>query len=186
MTPQKDSQEAEANRPARLVVLRHAKSAWPEDVPDHERPLAARGRRDAPAAGYWLREAGCEPDLVVCSTALRTRETWDLVAKELRRTPPVRFEPRVYAAGAGALRGVLREVPQRRKTVLLIGHQPGVQDLVLSLADGKDQEALGRAGRKFPTSAIAVMALPGPWAELSPGSVALSDFVIPRGPVVRR
>lgn len=66
----------------RLVVLRHAESAWPQDVADSERPLAPRGRRDAPTAGRWLREADCVPDLVVCSPARRTRQTWDLIAAE--------------------------------------------------------------------------------------------------------
>src|SRR6266700_6314858 len=83
----------------KLVLLRHAKSAWP-DVPDHERPLARRGRRDAPGAGAWLRRAGYLPDLVVCSTARRARETWQLAAAELGASPPVRFEPRVYQASA--------------------------------------------------------------------------------------
>lgn len=85
----------------RLVVLRHAKSAWPDGVADHERPLAPRGRRDAPAAGRWLREAGCVPDLVVCSTAGRTRQTWDLVSDELDATMPVTHDARLYRASAG-------------------------------------------------------------------------------------
>ena len=72
-----------ASSPARrLVLLRHAKSDWPDDVPDHERPLARRGRRDAPAAGRWLRKSGYVPDLVLCSTARRARETWQLAEEE--------------------------------------------------------------------------------------------------------
>ncbi|UZJ32800.1 SixA phosphatase family protein [Streptomyces endophytica] len=183
--------------PARLVVLRHAKSAWPPDVPDHERPLGKRGRRDAPAAGRRLLADGWVPDLVLCSTARRTRETWDLVAPELDARPEVVFEPRVYGASAAELLNVLREVPEQRRTVLLISHQPGVQDVVLALAEqgkgeGKqeeeggrdadgDGEALGRVRAKFPTSGIAVLGLRGAWADLAPGTATLTDFTVPRG-----
>lgn len=188
---------------ARLVVLRHAKSAWPPDVPDDERPLAKRGRRDAPAAGRRLFVDGCVPDLVLCSTARRTRETWDLVAPELGARPEVVFEPRVYGASAAELLDVVREVPELRRTVLLIGHQPGVQDLVLSLVgegeeggegegkrDGReagnetragDEEALARVRAKFPTSGVAVLGLPGAWADLAPGTATLTAFAVPRG-----
>lgn len=187
--------------PLRLVVLRHAKSAWPENVPDHDRPLGARGRRDAPAAGRWLHAAGYVPDLVVCSTARRTRETWELVRPALGGADPETvYEPRVYAAGAAGLRAVLREVPRERRTVLLVGHQPGVQDLVLSLADEaagashaphpgasradahRPGDALVRARAKFPTSAVAVLAAGGSWADLAPGGAVLTDFAVPRGP----
>ncbi|MFF9591867.1 SixA phosphatase family protein [Streptomyces sp. NPDC014646] len=197
----------------RLIVLRHAKSAWPDGVLDHERPLAGRGRRDAPAAGRRLYETGYVPDLVVCSTARRARETWDLVATELFATEPdvtepeaaepdVVYEPRVYAAGASDLLRVLHEVlddvparggrdgrdgPAPGRTVLLVGHQPGVQELVLSLAGGGDEQALARARTKFPTSAFAVLALPGTraggGAGLVPGAAVLTDFAVPRGPV---
>ncbi|MFF2897711.1 SixA phosphatase family protein [Streptomyces sp. NPDC057966] len=171
---------------ARLIVLRHAKSAWPMGVPDPERPLAGRGRRYAPAAGRRLREARCVPDLVICSTSRRTRETWDLVAAQLGASPEVVFEPRVYEASAAALVSVVRDVPERRRTVLLIGHQPGVQDLVLSLAGGGDEEALARARGKFPTSAVAVLAVPGAWSRLAPGTSTLVDFAVPRGAHVTR
>ncbi|MCX4625372.1 histidine phosphatase family protein [Streptomyces sp. NBC_01443] len=87
----------------RLVVLRHAKSAWPPDVADSERPPAPPGRRDASAVGRWLREAGCVRDLVVCSSALRTRQTWGLVAAEFAATTAVIQEARIYRAGAGEL-----------------------------------------------------------------------------------
>ncbi|CAM5605305.1 Phosphohistidine phosphatase OS=Streptomyces griseomycini OX=66895 GN=FHS37_004000 PE=4 SV=1 [Streptomyces griseomycini] len=83
----------------RLVVLRHAKSARPEGVADHERPLAPRGRRDAPAAGRALAEADCLPGLALCSTAVRARRTWELAAAQWGTPPPVRFDRRLYAAG---------------------------------------------------------------------------------------
>jgi phosphohistidine phosphatase len=169
-------------RPSRrLVVLRHAKSAWPDDVADHERPLAARGRRDAPAAGRQLREMGCVPGLVVCSTARRTRQTWDLAAPELGTSPPVVHDPRVYDATVPALLDVVREVPDRVETLVLIGHNPGAQELVLRLAGEAAGDALQRARAKFPTAAIAVLTWTGGWAALEPGTARLTDFAIPRG-----
>ncbi|MCK7626573.1 histidine phosphatase family protein [Streptomyces sp. RS10V-4] len=166
---------------ARLIVLRHAKSAWPAGVPDHERPLAGRGRRDAPAAGRWLRAAGCEPEVVVCSTSRRTRETWERVAAELGPAPEVVFEPRVYGASASVLLDVVRGLPDRWRTALLIGHRPAVQELVLMLAGAGEAEALERAREKFPTSGVAVLTVPGGWAGLSPGAAVLTAFAVPRG-----
>ncbi|MET4647433.1 MULTISPECIES: histidine phosphatase family protein [Streptomyces] len=165
----------------RLVVLRHAKSAWPDGVADHERPLAPRGRRDAPAAGRRLREAGCVPDLVVCSTAGRTRQTWDLVSNELDAITPVTYDARLYRASAGELLGVVRDIPARVRTLMLVGHNPGVQDLVLMLAGEADGCALEQTRAKFPTSAIAVLCLPGPWSDLEPGAARLTEMVVPRG-----
>ncbi|MFD9541912.1 SixA phosphatase family protein [Streptomyces sp. NPDC060022] len=126
----------------RLVVLRHAKSAWPDDVGDHKRPLAPRGRRDAPAAGCWLREAGCVPNLVVCSTTRRTRQTWALVSDELEAGTPVTHDARLYQASAWELLGVVRDIPAQVRTLILVGHNPGVQDLVLMLTGEADGYAL--------------------------------------------
>ncbi|MBT2395984.1 histidine phosphatase family protein [Streptomyces sp. ISL-100] len=169
-----------SGNPRRLVVLRHAKSAWP-DLPDSERPLAPRGRRDAPAAGRWLREAGCVPDLVVCSSARRTRQTWDLVAAEFGTTTPAIHDARLYGASAEELLGVVREIPAQVRTLMVIGHNPGVQELVLLLAGEAEGYALDQARTKFPTSAIAVLGVPGPWSSLEPGAARLTDMVVPRG-----
>src|ERR1700733_13027553 len=94
-----------------LILLRHAKSAWPNDVPDHERPLAPRGRRDAPAAGRWLRKSGYAPDRVLCSTARRARETWKLAEEAFGAQPQTVFEERVYGASTSALLDLARETP---------------------------------------------------------------------------
>ena len=117
----------------RLILLRHAKSDWP-DVPDLDRPLAKRGRRDAPRIGRWLHEHGYQPDVVVVSDAARTRQTWDLVAPELGESPAVHFEPRAYAASALTLLYLAQELPARYRTALLIGHNPGLSELATSLA----------------------------------------------------
>jgi phosphohistidine phosphatase len=165
-----------------LVLLRHAKSAWP-DVPDHERPLGKRGRRDAPAAGRWLRQAGHMPDLVVCSTARRTRETWQLASAELGGSPSVRFEPRVYDASTDQLGDLVRETLPAVATLLVVGHEPTMSELTLRLAaevaDGGAPGTLERVRLKFPTAAIAVLPFAGDWSDLGPGRAELADFVIP-------
>lgn len=166
----------------RLVVLRHAKSAWPAGVPDHERPLAPRGRRDAPAAGRALAEADCLPDLALCSTAVRARQTWELASAQWGTPPPVRRDARLYAAEAADLLDVVREVSPEVETLLLIGHNPGLEDLVLDLAgDGLD-DTLDEVRVKFPTSAIAVLAWYGTtWRALTPGAALLTSVIVPRG-----
>ncbi|GGL87763.1 phosphoglycerate mutase [Streptomyces fumigatiscleroticus] len=166
----------------RLVVLRHAKSAWPEGAPDHERPLAPRGRRDAPAAGRALAEADCLPDLALCSTAVRARQTWELVSAQWGTPPPVRHDPRLYAAGVADLLEVVHEVSAEVETLLLIGHNPGLADLVLELAwDGLD-DALEQVRVKFPTSAVAVLAWHGTtWRALDRGTALLTAMAVPRG-----
>jgi phosphohistidine phosphatase len=170
----------------KLVLFRHAKSAWP-DVPDHERPLAGRGRRAAPVMGRWLRDAGLLPDLVLCSTARRARETWQAAQAGLAATPPVSFEDRVYGEDSGGLLALIREVPPATGIVLLIGHNPAIEDLALMLAapPGSAGAAaapgdLERMRAKFPTAAIAVLEPTGTWRGLAPGRARLADFVTPR------
>jgi phosphohistidine phosphatase len=164
-------------------MLRHAKSAWP-DVPDHERPLGKRGQGDAPGAGRWLRQAGYRPGLVVCSTARRTRETWELAAAELGDSPPVRFEPRMYGANTAQLLDLVRETPSEVEILLVVGHEPTMHELTLllaaSVADGSDPGTLDRVKLKFPTAAIAVLPFAGEWSDLGPSGAELADFVVPR------
>jgi phosphohistidine phosphatase len=166
-----------------LIVLRHAKSAWPEGVPDLERPLAERGRRDAPRMGAWLRQAGFRPELVICSPARRTRETWELTARTLGGEPLVAIEPRLYGADVEELLEVLREVPSALRTVLIVAHFPGVQGLVLELVGEEHATrtpALGRLQEKFPTAGAAVVELPGDWAGLRRGTGTLQAFTVPK------
>ncbi|MEV5874864.1 histidine phosphatase family protein [Streptomyces sp. NPDC052101] len=166
----------------RLVVLRHAKSAWPEGVEDHRRPLAPRGLRDAPAAGRALAEADCLPDLALCSTAVRARRTWELASAEWGTPPPVRYDERLYAADVADLLEVVREAPPEVETLLVVGHNPGLEELVLEVAgDGLD-DTLDRVRTKFPTSAIAVLSWHGPgWPALGPGTALLTSLTVPRG-----
>ncbi|MGK4584376.1 SixA phosphatase family protein [Kitasatospora sp. HPMI-4] len=168
--------------PRRLVVLRHAKSARPEDVPDRDRPLAPRGRRDADRAGDWLRALDLLPDLVLCSPTRRTRETWELVAARWAVAPAVEYDERLYGAPPEEITDVLREVPVDARTVLLVGHQPAVQELALELTGEAVGDHLDRLREKFPTCAAAVLELHIPWGKLTAGSALLRDFVVPRHP----
>ncbi|MFF5987966.1 SixA phosphatase family protein [Prauserella flavalba] len=155
-----------------LVILRHAKSDWPYGVADDERPLAERGRRDAPAAGRWLRAHVPAFDLVLCSTAKRARQTWHLVRRELGGSPEVSHDGRLYGASADTLTRIARELPGDAHTVLFIGHNPGLEDFVSTLAD---------RGCTLKTSAIAVLSGTGDWTDVRPGWASLDDVAKPRG-----
>jgi phosphohistidine phosphatase len=182
-----------------LALFRHAKSAWP-DVPDHDRPLARRGIRAAPVMGRWLRDAGLVPGQVLCSTARRARETWQFAQADLAAAPPVTFDARIYEAPAADLLALIREVPPATGTLLLIGHNPAIEDLALLLAaapstagpgpagpgtsgpgtGGSHHSDLDRMRSKFPTAAIAVLQFGGTWHDLAPGRARLTAFVTPR------
>ncbi|RLK54205.1 SixA phosphatase family protein [Actinokineospora cianjurensis] len=136
----------------RLVVLRHAKSAWPEGVPDYRRPLNDRGRRDAPAVGRWLADNVEAIDLALVSPATRTRQTWELAAAELTAVPPTTFDEQLYGEGAESILTVLRSVPEGARTVLLIGHNPDLEDVVETLTGTRPE---------FKTAALAVLSWPG-------------------------
>jgi len=155
----------------RLVVLRHAKSEWPDGVADHKRPLAGRGRREAPLAGRWLDEHVGTIDLVVCSPARRARETCARVVAELGAEPEVRVEDRLYPGSPSDIVEVVRELRDGIRTVLLIGHNPGLEELV---------EELAGTVCVLKTSSIAVLSGPGDWAAVAPDWATLDVEVTPR------
>ncbi|MBV9054184.1 MAG: histidine phosphatase family protein [Hyphomicrobiales bacterium] len=166
----------------RLLLLRHAKSARPAGVADHERPLAPRGSADARLMGAYLQREMLLPDLALVSTSARTRQTWDLLLQGLGSVPNLRFEPRLYEASAGGLASVIAEAPDEAEEVLLIGHNPGLADLAHLLAGHGDRYALARMRTKFPTSGLAVLDLSGEsWRELAQRSAKLDRFVTPKG-----
>ncbi|MFE7595084.1 SixA phosphatase family protein [Kitasatospora sp. NPDC057512] len=163
----------------RIVVLRHSKAAHP-DVDDHERPLAGRGREDAPAAGRWIAGAGITPDLALVSTALRTRETWELASAELPAVPRTVYEERVYEASLGELIALLNEVSDEVRDLVVVGHNPGVHALADALAGEAEGDALARMNRSgFPTSAIAVLEFQGGWKGVEHGVGRLTAFWTP-------
>ena len=168
---------AEVDSGHTLVVLRHAKAAGEPGVNDLERPLTGRGRRDSGAAGQWLLARGIVPDLVLCSTSRRTRETWERVSKALGAAAPpaeaVNFDPRVYDAGAQDLLDLVNEQPNDAQTILSVGHNPASQQLVAWLT--------GRSDIEFPTCALAVIRVGGSWAAVAPGGGELAALWTPRG-----
>lgn len=164
----------------RLVLLRHAKSSWEGDLDDVDRPLNARGRRDADAAGRWLAQHVGAPDLVLCSIAARTRETWARVSAaggDALTAAPVRFVDAIYQARPDTLLDQVQALPEATGTTLLVGHAPGLPDLAERLDAGGGPARLG----DFTTSAVAVFDLDGPWAETGPRSASLAAFEVPRG-----
>jgi phosphohistidine phosphatase len=165
----------------RLVLLRHAKSAWPFGVPDHERPLAGKGRRNAQAAGQWFVSEGPRPDLVVVSDATRTQQTWDVVRGSFEVPPAAELEPRIYAASVEDVLEVIRETAPDVFTLCVVGHEPAMSETTLRLAGpDSEQAALDAVAGKFPTSAVAVLSMTCSWADLKPGSARLESFTVPR------
>jgi phosphohistidine phosphatase len=159
-----------------LYLLRHAKSSWDDPGrPDRERPLAPRGVRDAKRVAKHLRRLGVATELVLCSPAVRTRETLELVLPALAGVA-VHVEDDLYGAPSEALLERLRTVPEEVGSVMLIGHNPALQDLALTLAS--DNALRERVAAKFPTAALATLALPS-W-RLSPGDGELVDYVVPK------
>jgi phosphohistidine phosphatase len=148
-----------------LVVLRHGKSDWSGGEPDLDRPLADRGRRQAPRAGRWLATRLPRIDLAVVSPAARARATWELVAAELDTPPEVTVDDRVYAASGDALVRLVRGWPDDLHRVVLVGHNPGLEDLV---------ETFARRWVPLPTSALAVLEIRGPWSAAGPDSAELT------------
>lgn len=169
----------------RLLLLRHAKSDRTTSLGDRDRPLAARGRRDAPAMGKFMHRHALEPDRVLCSGAKRTRQTWTLVARELKSEPTVEISGALYLAPWNAIVNVLHETPRAAKTLLVIGHNPGLEDCAAALlrpqADAEERARRATMAEKFPTAALAVLDCDvANWNELEPGTAGLTDFIRPR------
>lgn len=155
-----------------LILLRHAKSAWPEGIPDVQRPLSGRGRRDAPAAGRWLQKKFAEIDLALCSPAVRAVQTWELASAQLDAKPQVRHNDRLYGASVGELLKITQGLPHKASTVVLVGHNPGLEDFL---------ELLTGTAEVLKTSAIAVLTTQTTWAQAQDRSCTLEAFTIPRG-----
>jgi phosphohistidine phosphatase len=166
----------------RLLVLRHAKSDYPFGVEDHDRPLAARGEREAPLAGRWMVENGMVPDYIVCSDALRARATCAWVGSELGEKGPTPYlDSRVYGADETTLLAIINETPETVGTLLVIGHLPTVQDLGMRLAsvDSSEEDVMEMATR-YPTLGLTAMEIEKPWSELDGRDARITHFVVPR------
>jgi len=161
-----------------LLLLRHAKSSWVDPtLPDHDRPLASRGRRDAKRIAKHLAGLEFEPELVLCSSAVRTRETLELVRPALGNSK-VLFEDGLYGASSDELLARIRVVPDAVGSVMLIGHNPGLEQLALLLASSGDE--LRRLETKFPTAALATLAVETTWSRLAPGDAILTAYIVPK------
>jgi phosphohistidine phosphatase len=172
---------------ARLVLMRHAKSDYPWGVEDHDRPLNERGRGDAPEIGAWLDSHlswSGEPPRILVSTALRAQLTWSLASTRLSARwagADVQDEPRIYEAEVGALQDLVAEQQSADRTLVIVGHNPGLAGLIDRVCIPDDLRA--RALAKFPTSSVAVLEAVGPLdaAIRVPGAMRVSAFAVPRG-----
>ncbi len=168
-------------RPRLVYLLRHAKSSWSDlELEDVDRPLAPRGERACEAMRRYMALAGVDPDLVLCSSARRTRQTLERVIPALPETT-VRHEDGLYSASPEAMLEQLRSTPEDAASVLLVGHNPATQVLALRLAGDGDGEARARMAARFPTGALAILVHRGAsWAELDGGACELHSFAAPR------
>lgn len=170
-----------------LLLLRHAKSSW--DYPalaDYDRPLAKRGQKAAPRMGAEIAALGLRPDLVLCSPAVRTRETLALVLPALGSPPPeVVYDDAIYMAPPTALLKLLRKLPAgpaAPTTVMVVGHTPGLEELAELLVGGGDEDAQETMAEKYPTGALAVLTFDAQtWSNVGPGAGMLSRFITPAG-----
>ena len=165
-----------------LYLLRHGKSSWADPtLADIDRPLAARGVRALRRMRKYLRQQAIAPDLVACSPALRARQTLDQIEGAIGRDTPVRVEPALYSTTATEIARLVSKSPESVSSLMLIGHNPALQDLAVLLAEEGEEALLARLVEKFPTGALAVVTIPHrSWRQLRQGGGRLEGLVIPR------
>lgn len=164
-----------------LRLLRHAKSSWDDpSLSDHDRPLSARGERALPLLAAHLAETAGDVEVVLCSSSRRTRDTLSGIRTGLDERHQVLIESALYGAEAESLLRRVRALPSEVPSVLMIGHNPGLEDLVALLTGDGDAQALDQLQRKFPTGALATLDLDVDWAKLTPGRAVLRSLVTPR------
>ena len=162
----------------RLMLLRHAKALRAEGLEDFDRPLKAAGREQARQIGEFMAAHRLQPGLALVSTALRARETFDLVDIFLHPAPKRVDEPLIYEATAEALFGIVRGLPAKQSSVLLVGHNPGFEELAGELIFAGNEAALARFHGHMPTGALAVIDFAADrWSKIESGSLVL--FVTP-------
>ena len=164
-----------------LTLLRHAKSGWDDPVArDFDRPLNAKGKRAAAMVGRHMRSLGLAFDHAIASPAVRVSETLEQIESGYGRTIAPNLDRRVYLASAATLLDVVHEFPAEVESALLVGHNPGLEDLVLMLvADGADP-LRDAVEDKYPTGSIAELQFEGDWASIATGTARLTRFIRPR------
>jgi phosphohistidine phosphatase len=166
-----------------LVLLRHAKAETPGELPDFERRLTTRGESDADAAGSWLADQRLRPDLVLCSAARRTRQTWQGVSVALTQadpeagSPEVHYEQGLYDGGRTEVIDLLRAVPDQVRTVLVVGHNPTMSEVSFLLRPAES----GTVVEELKTSGLAVHRAEGPWSRTEPYALPLITTHTARG-----
>ncbi|UUX50064.1 histidine phosphatase family protein [Nisaea acidiphila] len=165
-----------------LILLRHAKSSWSRPgLDDFDRPLNRRGERAAHVIGLFLKQENVAPDLVLCSAAKRTLQTWEAIRPNLPQSTAFEETAAIYEAGIGQLYKTLSEVSDNAGTILMIGHNPGLERLTASLCQGQAGEQMARVLEKFPTGALALIDLRiESWSAIAPGIGTLTRFVTPK------
>jgi phosphohistidine phosphatase len=165
----------------RLILFRHAKAESPDGVVDVQRPLSERGRADASRMGAYLADQGLQPAAALVSAARRTRETWDFAVAALRAPPPVAFDERLYDARAETVLEVLRETGPAARSLLVIGHNPGIEELARALVSSEEKDVRRSLVQKFPTAGLAVIDFPADtWSDVKPASGRLVQYVTPK------
>ena len=165
--------------PKRLILFRHAKSSWEHDVEDHDRPLAGRGIKAAPLMGAWLAASGLVPDLALVSTARRAQQTWALAESGFGKPIPRQDTRSVYEASSVAILDEIRHWGKTSRTLIVVGHNPGLEELAQLLMKDVGGEPGARLREKLPTGAVAVLSFEGSWADLAKHSCALEHFMTP-------
>ena len=165
-----------------LFILRHAKSSWDEvPLPDFDRPLNGRGRRAAPVMGKYIRKRYGTPELVQCSTAIRAEETLERMLPEMGGKPVITKEPRLYLAKKSTMLSVLNRVKGDPKSILMIGHSPGIERFAADLIGEGDAKMRRLLTSKYPTAALTVVKLDvDKWKQAAFGDGKLVDFIRPR------
>ena len=165
-----------------LILFRHAKAEQGSGKPDRDRELTGRGRRDAAAAGQWLHDNGFGPELVLCSPAVRTRQTWEAAANGGACGEQVDYDSRLYSGGADGVLQAVRESGGDAQVVLVVGHNPTMATLASGLSEGDGSTAAHEClAAGFPTSSVAVLGYSGPWRDLAFGSASLLRCHVSRG-----
>jgi len=167
-------------KPRVLALLRHTKSSWRDsELGDRDRPLNARGHQAGRLlAVHFAHQA--PPDLVLCSSALRARETFAHIAQAYSAAPPVLIEEGLYLADARAIMQRIEAVPDRVSTLLVIGHNPGLHELASMLAQHGKRRDRDRFATKFPTGALVNFRIAGRWRDIAHAPRALTSYVTPR------
>lgn len=167
----------------KLLLLRHAKSSWGDvDCSDHDRPLSKRGLKDAPQMGCYIHHQHIEPELVLCSTATRTRQTALLAIEKFSRQPEIRYLEDLYSFSRfHTPLNVIRNNADQQSPLLLIGHNPTMEELACELTGAGNSAARALMNDKFPTGALAIIDFDVPkWADLQTGKGTLLHFIRPR------